>query len=83
MARSTTTVTNTERASLALSLRLFPLAVRGKVFPSLAPGPAISTFGNLFYGNSRGNNKAMEIDVHLDPNVHASGIGAERSFLGV
>jgi hypothetical protein len=83
MSKSTATVTNTEGASLILPLRFFPLAGRGKVFPSLASGPAISTFGDLSYGYSDCKNKVMEIDVHLDPNVNESGIGAERSVLGV
>lgn len=80
MSKMTHTVTNTERASIMVSFQLFPLAGRGRAFPSLAPEPAISTFGYL--SDDSDGNKVMEIDVHLDPNVNESGIGAERSVLG-
>jgi hypothetical protein len=82
MSRSTTIVTNAERASLMRSLPLFTLAGRGKAFSSLAPGPSISAFGNLSNRKSDCNNKAMEIDVHLDPIFNESGIEAERSVVG-
>jgi hypothetical protein len=83
MSRFTRTVTNTEQVSVMLSPQFIPLAGHGKVFPSLTPGPAISTFGNLSIGNSGCNNNAMEIDVHLLPNVNESAserIGASLAF---